>query len=80
MKNILSLEGKHIFDSFYETHLFLHFNRKWESKFKSDILDKRINCIHLTIISYQHCVLVILMQEERLLNLLPIILNMILII
>ena len=44
-------------------HSILNFNQKWEREFKSNIPDMRTDCIHLTIISNQCCVLVILMQE-----------------
>ena len=53
----------YFYNNFYETHSILHFNRKWEREFKSDIPDSRIDCIHLTIISHQCFVLVILVQE-----------------
>ena len=47
--------------NFYETRSILHFNRKWEREFKSDTPDARSDCIHLTIISNQCCVLIFLM-------------------
>ena len=53
----------YFYDNFYEIHLILHSKRKWKRQFMSEIPDRRANYIHLTVISNQCCVLVILMQE-----------------
>ena len=64
-KGILGLVGwwAYFYTNFYETHSSLHFNQKCKSEFKLVIPDAGTDCIHVTIIFNQYCVVVILMQE-----------------
>ena len=62
-KGIFVLGGSILLKQLLWNTSILHFNWKSEREFKSDIPNKCTDCIHLTIISIQCCVLVIPVQE-----------------
>ena len=60
----LGSRGKHIFITTFMKHIqFCILARNQKENLSQDIPDTHSDCIHLTIISNQCCVLVILMQE-----------------